>query len=69
LRRDNRSGFKGIYLRPGRKLPWTAYIRVNKKAVHLGQFARQADAVAAYDAAAVKFFGEFAATNQDLLRN
>lgn len=52
---------KGAYsYAPGR---WKASIRVDGKFIHLGVFGTQQEAAAAYDAAAIKHFGEFARTN------
>jgi hypothetical protein len=45
---------------------WTASIRVNKKKKHLGYFDSPELAARAYDAAALKHFGEFARTNQQI---
>ena len=58
---DNISGFKGVSLRKTGK--WNAYIRVNGKTLHLGNFDEKVDAAKAYDEAAKKYFGEFAKTN------
>ena len=56
---NNRSGYKGVYLRPdtGR---WYAGIRVNGKKIHLGVFDDPRIAHEAYCAAAKKHFGAFA---------
>lgn len=42
---------------------WRAYIKVDGRELHLGYFDNQEDAARAYDAAARKHFGEFAAPN------
>jgi hypothetical protein len=56
------SAFKGVcYHKASAK--WLAYIKVNAKQKHLGQFADETDAARAYDAAAIKHFGEFARIN------
>lgn len=55
--RNNRSGLKGVYKRPGR---WVAQIRVGGKLLSLGSFATKEDAHRAYAAAAHQHFGEFA---------
>ncbi len=59
----NTSGFKGVfwYERYGR---WYARIRVNKQHIFLGYFKRKNDAARAYNAAAKKYFGEFAFLNK-----
>lgn len=42
---------------------WVAQTRVNGKHIHLGYFSNEQDAAVAYDTAAVRIFGEFAAPN------
>lgn len=59
----NTSGFKGVYLHKGKLV---AYIRVNYRRIHLGAYQSKTEAAEAYDLAAIKHFGEFALTNQDL---
>lgn len=56
-RRDNRSGHKGVYLaRSGR---FTAQVRINGKAVHLGTFDTAAEATAKRDEVARQLYGEY----------
>lgn len=63
LRKDNRSGFKGVcFYKPTNK--WRAYIQVNKKWKQLGFFNSAVDAAVAYNKAALNAFGEFAWLNQ-----
>lgn len=59
---NNKSGFKGVdwVERDGK---WRASIRVNGKRIYLGHFDDPVVAACAYDAAAVKYFGEFARGN------
>lgn len=59
LRRDNKSGFKGV---SWNKLNnnWVAYITIRGKPVNLGSFNDPAVAHAAYMKAAIEHFGEFA---------
>jgi hypothetical protein len=59
IHRNNTSGKKGVswHKRLGK---WAAYIRVDDQLKHLGYFEDIDDAAAAYRAAAVEFFGEFA---------
>lgn len=46
---------------------WRASIKLNKKQMHLGTFANEADAAIAYDKAAMSLHGEFARPNFPLL--
>ncbi|MHB9033900.1 MAG: HNH endonuclease [Anaerolineae bacterium] len=61
----NTSGFKGVswHIRHER---WKSYITVKKIKIHLGYFYTPLEAALAYDEAARKYHGEFAATNQRL---
>lgn len=54
------SPFKGVSA-CGRR--WTARIKKNYQSIHLGVFATEAEAAAAYDSAAALHFGEFARLN------
>jgi len=58
-RRNNTSGFKGVEWRKA-KQKWHAGIMVDGRRLHLGTFDTPEAAHAAYMAAAVKHFGEFA---------
>lgn len=63
------SKFKGVHPCPRnchRRKPWRAAIKVDYRQIHLGTFAMEAEAAEAYDAAALKYFGEFALTNAAL---
>jgi hypothetical protein len=53
---------KGTYFRR-RQGKWQAAIQVNRRFVHLGYFETEEAASAAYDAAAQRYFGEFARLN------
>jgi len=57
LRRDNTSGIKGVRFQRDK---WVASIWQAGKRKHLGCFDTKEEAGAAYHAAAVEFFGEFA---------
>jgi len=59
---NNTSGYKGVCWNKARR-KWAAMIRVNGKLIHLGRFVAIEDAAQAYDAAALRYFGEFAFTN------
>lgn len=66
LRSDNTTGYKGVTVhRDGR---FVAQIYVNKKHLNLGYFKTREQAARAYDAAAEKYFGEFAAPNKVMIR-
>lgn len=64
----NSSGFKGVSWHKGDR-KWRAYIKVSdglkkRQYAHLGNFDSREQAAAAYNAAAVQRFGEFALLNQ-----
>lgn len=56
------SKFRGVSWRKERQ-KWRGHIQVDGKFVHLGSFKNEEDAARAYDAAARKYFGEFASPN------
>lgn len=56
---------KGVTPNYGKK--FRARINVNNKTIYLGNFDSIEEASKAYDIAAVQYFGEFAATNKDLV--
>lgn len=62
LRADNTSGFKGVTWDRERQ-KWMAKIRVLQTHKFLGRFSSLIDAAMAYDASAIKHFGEFACVN------
>jgi hypothetical protein len=53
----NTSGVRGVHIKRGRFL---AKIRFNQRHIHLGTYATIEEAAAAYRAAAISLFGEFA---------
>ena len=57
---NNTSGFKGVSWYANK---WVARIRINGVKTHLGRFDKIEDAAAAYEKAAIQYFGEFARIN------
>lgn len=59
--KNNRSGFKGIYLDTrSRSRQWNAKIVINRKPIYLGAFNTPQEAGKAYELAAKKYHGRFA---------
>lgn len=56
------SRFKGVHRRSSRRI-WEAVINSNNNQQHLGSFMSEFDAARAYNAAAIKRYGEFARLN------
>jgi hypothetical protein len=56
-----REGFKGVYPRAHKHV---AAIKLNAKNIYLGIFSNPIDAALAYNAAAIKYHGEFARLNE-----
>jgi hypothetical protein len=62
IRKNNTTGLKGVsFYKPSNK--YRAYIVLNNKQLHLGYFDVAREAANAYDAAAIRYFGQFANTN------
>lgn len=60
LRKDNSSGFKGVFMRKGRtKLPWFASARINGRSKYLGSFNTPEEASRAYIEFCSRLHGEF----------
>ena len=60
--KNNTSGYKGVsWHRQDKK--WRAYINVNRKQFHLGNFSAAKDAARAYDEASIRYHGEFGLQN------
>lgn len=63
--RSGRALPKGVDWLPKRGR-FQARIMVDYKSIHIGHFFTESEAEAAYDAAATKYFGEFARTNKNI---
>lgn len=61
-RKDNKSGYKGVYLQY-RNNGWAAQIRIDGKSKYLGYFKCPRQAARAYDSAAREAFGPQALAN------
>lgn len=62
---DKTSIYKGVgYYKWTKK--YLSRIGINHKIIHLGYFENEIDAAKVYDQAAIKYFGEFACTNEKL---
>ncbi len=61
LRKNNRSGYKGVYKHANGK--YHARISVNKRHLSLGYYSDALQAARAYDSAAYFYFGEYARPN------
>jgi hypothetical protein len=61
--KNNKSGYKGVYLHKVNK-NWVARIQVNGKYISLGSYSDIIDAAKAYNEAAIKYFGEYAYLNK-----
>ena len=59
LASNNTSGFKGVSWEAKRKV-WQAHIKIDRRTKFLGYFKTAEEASAAYEAAAIANFGEFA---------
>lgn len=62
-RKDNTSGFKGVNWHK-QKSKWRARIQLDKKRIDVGYFDCPIEAARAYNAAAIKYHGEFAKLNE-----
>jgi hypothetical protein len=62
--RHNKHGVRGVSYRADRARPWSANITIGGKPKYLGLFTCKAEAAAAYEAAAAKHHGRFAANRR-----
>jgi len=62
FKKPSRSKYKGVDWSTEMKR-WRARIRVNGKRIYLGSFKHEIEAAKAYDTAAAKYHGQFAALN------
>jgi hypothetical protein len=63
VRKDNKSGFKGVRYPRGKMKKFQARIRINGVPVHLGAHNSAIEAAIVYDEAALQHYGEFAVLN------
>lgn len=63
IRKNNKSGYKGVFFWKARN-KFTAQIWFENKKIHIGVFKSIIDAARAYNEAAVKYHGEFANLNK-----
>jgi hypothetical protein len=61
LHKDSKSGYKGVSFQSGK---YRAYIVLDYKQIHLGRFDSKEEAARAYNAAAIKYHGEYAKLNK-----
>lgn len=59
----NKTGYKGVFLQKNKNNKFSAHIRINNKSHYLGLFNDPIAAARAYNAEALKHFGEFARLN------
>jgi hypothetical protein len=59
--KNNTSGHKGVTWHCSQR--WRAFIKFERRQIHLGMFDVKEEAARAYDAAAIRLFGEFAYLN------
>ena len=62
IRKNNTSGFKGVYLKKSTG-KWVTQLMKNGKSIHLGYHHDKIEAAKAYNKAAIKYHGEFARLN------
>lgn len=68
ISKANTSGYKGVRWHKRDKV-FEARIGFNKKLYHLGRFKDPKEAAKAYDNKAKELFGEFAKSNEELIKN
>jgi hypothetical protein len=64
-RRNNTSGVTGVYFRHGKWFARISSKELSPRIQHLGTFTEKKDAVAARDAAVLKYFGDFGVLSHD----
>jgi hypothetical protein len=64
LRKDNKSGYKGVYLKGDK---WYTSIVYAGKQIYLGRFLTAKEGALAYNEAAKKYYGNFAKLNSDII--
>jgi hypothetical protein len=66
LQCNNTSGYRGVAWHKANK-KWVAVIAVNRNKIYLGSFFDAKEAAIVYNKAAIKYFGEFACTNDNVI--
>ena len=63
LQCNNTSGYTGVSQSKNGK--WRAYIKINKKQIHLGRYDTKEEAIKARQEAEIKYFGEYRYNRRD----
>ena len=65
-KQNKKSNYKGVYFDKARN-KYRSYIKVNQKYIYLGRYDTEDQSAIAYNIAAVKYFGEFARPNDNIM--
>lgn len=67
IRKDNTTGYKGVYFNKKKNI-YQVFIGTKNNRIYLGSYKDALSASKVYDEAALKYFKEFAATNNQLTK-